>query len=101
MTSEKTIVHVWVRGRVQGVGYRGFTQMEAIACGISGWVRNRRNGDVEAVFAGPITAIEALCAICRRGPPGAFVQTLEVTPADMSALADVGWDGGFVQLATV
>ena len=85
---EETVVRIWVRGRVQGVGYRAFVQTEAIARGVIGWVRNRRNGDVEAVFAGPLTAVEALCAICRRGPPHAVVAALDIVPADISALAD-------------
>ncbi len=100
MESEATIVRVQVRGRVQGVGFRAFTQTQAMARGIIGWVRNRRNGDVEAVFAGEIEAVDALCEICRRGPPGAFVEALEIAPADDAALAEEGWGGGFHQLAT-
>jgi acylphosphatase len=98
--AEATIVRVWVRGRVQGVGYRAFMQMQALACGVAGWVRNRRNGDVEAVFAGDMAAVDALCEICRRGPPQARVEALEIIPSDHSALTEVGWDGGFLQLST-
>lgn len=101
MESDETIVHIRVRGRVQGVGYRAFTQAEALARGVKGWVRNRRNGEVEAVFGGRTEAIEALCEICRRGPPRAFVEALEILPADMSALAEADWSGSFVQLATL
>ncbi|MGB8278497.1 MAG: acylphosphatase [Methylovirgula sp.] len=100
MESEETIVRVRVCGRVQGVGYRVFTQTEAMARGITGWVRNRSNGDVEAVFAGRIEAVDALCEICRQGPPLAFVEALEISIADDSALKETGWDGGFLQLAT-
>jgi len=101
MASEERIVRVFVRGRVQGVGFRAFTQAEAIACGVAGWVRNRRSGEVEAVFAGPIEAVEALCEICRRGPPQARVDALEIAPADVSALAEAGGSGSFLQLATL
>ncbi len=101
MANERMIVRVRVQGRVQGVGYRAFTQMEAIARSVTGWVRNRRNGDVEAVFSGTVESVEALCAICRRGPPSAFVQALEITAVDASALTEAGWQGGFQQLATL
>lgn len=101
MESEETIVRVRVRGQVQGVGYRVFTQTEAIARGIVGWVRNRSNGDVEAVFAGRAEAVDALCEICRQGPPQAFVEALEISIADDSALKEAGWNGGFRQLGTL
>ena len=101
MESGETVVRIRVRGRVQGVGYRAFTQAEAIAHGVVGWVRNRRNGDVEAVFGGPMEAVNTLCEICRQGPPRASVEALDISPADMSALAEVDWDGGFLLLATL
>lgn len=101
MANERMIVRVRVQGRVQGVGYRAFAYMEAVARGVTGWVRNRRNGDVEAVFSGSVESVESLCAICRRGPPQAFVESLEVIPADESALTEVGWVEGFKQLATL
>ncbi len=101
MECEETIVRVWVRGRVQGVGYRAFTQTQAAARGVAGWVRNRHNGDVEAVFAGATEAVEALCEVCRRGPPRASVEALDIIASDRSALTDVGWEDGFLQLATL
>src|SRR6516165_761349 len=52
--------HLVIRGRVQGVGYRAFVEDAALDHGVAGWVRNRRNGDVEAVFAGPPTAVTQL-----------------------------------------
>jgi acylphosphatase len=97
----ETVVRVTVKGRVQGVGFRAFTQEEALARGIVGWVRNRRNGDVEAVFAGSFEAVEELCAICRRGPPSARVQALDVQTSDRTALSEAGWTGGFQQLGTL
>ena len=101
MESDETIMRIRVRGRVQGVGFRAFVQTEAIVRGILGWVRNRRDGDVEAVFGGRVEAVNALCDLCRRGPPHAFVEALEIAPADMSALTEVDWKGGFLQLATL
>ncbi|HEV7480483.1 MAG TPA: acylphosphatase [Roseiarcus sp.] len=79
------IRHVVIRGRVQGVGYRAWTQYTALDRGLDGWVRNRRDGSVEAVFAGAPEAVAAMIEACRRGPPGALVDELEErdgTPAD-------------------
>ena len=101
MESDETIMRIRVRGRVQGVGFRAFVQTEAIARGILGWVRNRRDGDVEAVFRGRVEAVNALCDLCRRGPPPANVEALEISPADISALMEADWKGGFLQLATL
>lgn len=66
-------VHLLIHGRVQGVGYRAFLQREAAARGLSGWVRNLRSGEVEAVACGEAAAIEGLVAACRSGPLGARV----------------------------
>ena len=54
------IRHVMIRGRVQGVGYRYFVEREAQSRGLEGWVRNRRDGSVEAVFSGPAEAVTAI-----------------------------------------
>jgi acylphosphatase len=70
------IRHVVVRGRVQGVGYRAF--VEHAAQGLEGWVRNRRDGTVEAVFAGSAEAVAAAIEACRRGPRSARVEAVEV-----------------------
>jgi acylphosphatase len=80
-----TIRHVTVGGRVQGVGYRYFVEQAARSHDIEGWVRNRRDGSVEAVFAGPEQAVTAVIAACRRGPSSARVEALrdEVASADM------------------
>jgi acylphosphatase len=69
---------VIARGRVQGVFFRGATEEEARARGVDGWVRNRRDGSVEAAFEGPPEAVEALVAWCRTGPRGAHVDAVEV-----------------------
>jgi len=71
------IRHVIIRGRVQAVGYRAWTEFIAGRHGLQGWVRNRRDGSVEAVFAGPREAVEAMVADCRRGPPGARVDAID------------------------
>ena len=86
------IRHVTVRGRVQGVGYRYFVEHEARARGLEGWVRNRRDGSVEAVFAGPAGPVMAMIAACRRGPSSARVQALrdEAANPDMLNLRDAG-----------
>jgi acylphosphatase len=75
--SHPITVRVRIRGRVQGVWYRGWTVDEARRLGLSGWVRNRRDGSVEAVFSGPEHAVRAMIACCRQGPPAALVR--EVT----------------------
>ena len=80
------IRHVVVRGRVQGVGYRAFVEDEALRLGLEGWVRNRRDGTVEAVFCGADDAVERIIAACRRGPPAARVEAVDVTEADVEAM---------------
>ena len=74
-------VRVTVSGRVQGVGYRAWTEQEARALGLAGWVRNRRDGTVEAVFEGPSDAVERMVARCRVGPPAARVDTVDEVDA--------------------
>ena len=75
-----------VQGRVQGVWFRGATEEQARALGVDGWVRNRRNGSVEAVFEGPPPAVDALVAWCRQGPRFAQVEALQVTEEPAEAL---------------
>jgi acylphosphatase len=72
-----TIRHVIVRGRVQGVGYRAWVEHTATGCDLAGWVRNRRDGSVEAVFSGPLTAVTEMIALCRRGPGASRVDAIE------------------------
>ena len=67
------IRHVTIRGRVQGVGYRAWVEHQATARDLEGWVRNRRDGSVEAVFAGPEDVVTEMIAACRRGPSSARV----------------------------
>ena len=72
-------VHVWVDGRVQGVFFRGATREQARALGISGWVRNLADGQVEIVAEGEHANIEAFLNWCERGPPRAQVDSVQVT----------------------
>ena len=74
-------LHLRITGRVQGVGYRDGFRTQALAHGVAGWVRNRRDGAVEAVVQGSAEAVEALIAWARRGPPAARVQGVEVEAA--------------------
>jgi len=73
--------HLRISGRVQGVGYREALRSEARGRGVSGWVRNRRDGTVEAVVQGSAEAVESLIVWARRGPPAARVQEVEVAEA--------------------
>jgi acylphosphatase len=65
-----------IAGRVQGIGYRDWMTEKARALGLSGWVRNRRDGTVEALIAGDVDAVEELSRLCRRGPPLAQVTSI-------------------------
>jgi acylphosphatase len=67
---------VRIEGRVQGVWYRGWTIEQARARGLSGWVRNRRDGSVEAIFHGPGPVVGEMLAVCRSGPPAASVASI-------------------------
>jgi acylphosphatase len=80
------IRHVVIKGTVQGVGFRYWTRRAATARGLQGWVRNRRDGTVEAVFAGPEQAVTEMIALCRRGPDPARVDTVDEKPAEPDAL---------------
>ena len=70
--------HVTVAGRVQGVSFRVATRDRSRSRGIAGWVRNRPDGAVEAVFEGPDEAVRSLVEWCRRGPSGAEVDSVDV-----------------------
>lgn len=74
-----------VSGRVQGVGYRVSLQHEARRRGVTGWVRNRADGTVEALLQGSDTAINDVVAWARRGPPGARVSGVTESPAQAEA----------------
>jgi acylphosphatase len=80
--SEAIRRRVVVHGRVQGVFFRDSTQREASRRGVAGWVRNRGDGAVEAVFEGPAEDVEALVDFCRRGPRGAEVDRVEAEESE-------------------
>jgi acylphosphatase len=77
----KTTRQLHISGRVQGVGYRDALRREALACGLTGWVRNRRDGTVEAVLQGDARGVEQVIAWARRGPPAARVDRIDAQPA--------------------
>ncbi|MFG1481159.1 acylphosphatase [Xanthobacter sp. V4C-4] len=87
------VVHITLRGRVQGVGYRAWCAHEARARGLRGWVRNRVSGAVELVAAGDEALVAALVDACRAGPPGARVDDLLLHDAAETALATAGAGG--------
>lgn len=75
---EKARAHLNVSGRVQGVCFRMYVEQEAVARGVTGWVRNLPNGQVEVLFEGKKKDLEELVVWCRRGPPAARVTDLHV-----------------------
>jgi acylphosphatase len=83
MPDKFTLVHrVLVEGTVQGVGYREFTRRAALRLNVSGWVRNRSDGAVEALIRGSPAAVEALIAEMRQGPRFAIVERLSLIEHD-------------------
>ncbi|MFV3077138.1 acylphosphatase [Niveispirillum fermenti] len=91
---DRRAVSVTVTGRVQGVWYRGWTVEQARARQLDGWVRNRTDGSVEALFAGHGADVDAMLDACWRGPPSAIVINVKVSEA-----ADPG-PSGFEQHPT-
>jgi acylphosphatase len=85
--ADDVIRHVVIRGHVQGVGYRAWTEITALTHGLEGWVRNRRDGTVEAVFAGRRARVAAMIDACGNGPHGARVDSVDHWLAGSSALA--------------
>ena len=83
MTSDIVAVRARIEGRVQGVWFRSWTVQEATKRGLAGWVRNRRDGSVEALFAGPQASVRDMVDACRSGPPSAQVDKVVTEPADL------------------
>lgn len=81
------IRRVVIRGRVQGVGYRAWTEYTAERRALEGWVRNRRDGSVEAVFAGDAQIVREMIDLCRQGPPGSRVDAIEEREATAEEFA--------------
>jgi acylphosphatase len=72
-------VHVMITGIVQGVGYRAFVERKATSLGLCGWVRNRKDGSVEAIFSGEAASVNAILTACHRGPRLAMIEEVRVT----------------------
>jgi acylphosphatase len=89
----RRVVRFFVAGRVQGVGFRAFLLREANALALDGWARNRSDGSVEALAAGPEAAIAAFLEAARRGPSAARVDRLWETPADAAEFDGVSGFG--------
>ncbi|XP_058080856.1 uncharacterized protein LOC131229021 [Magnolia sinica] len=75
-------VRVVIKGRVQGVFYRNWTVENARELGLKGWVRNKKDGSVEALFSGDPNSVYEMETRCRRGPPAAIVTALDVFPSN-------------------
>ncbi|MDD5154776.1 MAG: acylphosphatase [Thermodesulfobacteriota bacterium] len=80
--------HVIINGRVQGVFFRYATQEEATRLGLKGWVKNRRDGQVEAVFEGDEATVEKMLKWCHQGPPHAVVNKVDVNWEDYKGESD-------------
>ena len=93
--SEVVFRRLFVRGRVQGVAYRDWAVRTARALGLDGWVRNRFDGRVEMILAGPSETVEAMIARCREGSGLARVDRVDVEETNEAVIA------GFIQMPTV
>jgi acylphosphatase len=96
--SNDRIAHVLIHGRVQGVGFRVWTHHQAELHGLKGWVRNRNDGSVEAVFSGPGEMVEVMLKACHQGPAGSLV--LLVEPVE-GGDPELGNENGFEVRRTV
>lgn len=76
----KTRAHLIISGEVQGVMFRHETKRRALSLNVKGWVRNRDDGTVEAVFEGEEQDVQSMIAFCKRGPPRAIVMNVKMTP---------------------
>lgn len=81
MSDDVKTLTLRIHGRVQGVWYRGWTVKQANALGLSGWVRNRPDGTVEALVHGPADSVDDLVRRCHEGPPAARVDSVDQAPA--------------------
>lgn len=95
MSQDEKSVLARIEGRVQGVWYRGWTVQEAQSRGLSGWVRNRSDGSVEALVSGPRAAVDDFLGALWRGPPAAMVTRVAVESASAPG------HRGFRQVATM
>ena len=79
---ERVTRHLIITGRVQGVGYRFYAQRKARELGVTGWVRNRRDGSVETMVQGEAGAVETMTAWARQGPPSAVVAEIKIADGE-------------------
>jgi len=86
MTDDQRILGARISGRVQGVGFRAWTQGQARKLGLAGWVRNEPDGTVAAVFAGPPAAVAAMVEYLWQGPPDASVSAVETWDENLADL---------------
>ena len=98
---DRRFVHVTIQGRVQGVGFRYFVEKNAIERALDGWVRNREDGSVEAVFAGAGARVEEMLELCRKGPRGAKVESFDVREEEAAGLIPSSRPAGFYVMPTV
>lgn len=79
--TDRTAIRARIHGRVQGVAYRAWTEREANRLGLHGWVRNREDGSVEALFVGAAEKVDEMLVLCRNGPSHALVDDIELEDA--------------------
>ena len=94
----RRVVHLLIRGRVQGVGFRAWLQHQAELYGVEGWTRNLRDGAVEAALAGPAEAVRHVVNACREGPRSARIDALD--ESEPESLEEPISAGRFVVLPT-
>lgn len=95
MTAMPLQARLTITGRVQGVGYRDWVLSHGRRLGLTGWVRNRHDGSVEALIVGEENAVGRMIDACRRGPPAAEVEDIDIDPVDLDVLPE-----GFQRLPT-
>lgn len=83
--TEQQRAHIFIEGRVQGVGFRHFTRKTATKNDVNGWVKNLNDGRVEAVFEGPKEKVQSVIEACKEGPPISNVTNMEVDWEDSKA----------------
>jgi acylphosphatase len=85
---ELRTVRIRIDGRVQGVAFRDWMERTAQSLGLTGWVRNRRDGSVEAVISGDAALVEDMLELCRQGPPAAQVSDMAVLAEEDATFSD-------------
>ena len=101
MSKVRAVLHVMIRGRVQGVGFRAWVEHHATASKLEGWVRNRKDGSVEALFAGSPKVVAEMIALCRHGPPSSRVEAVLNQPGGEELLSQRNAGEAFSVLPTV